>query len=243
MARVILAPSPRRRYHGKRRSDSTLTADRVFDLMTEALRSRNAQSSPPPQQPSPQPQPTEWTLQVLKDLEWKRFEEVCEGFWKAKGYDARLTGPGSDGGVDVILPDKQDATKIFAVMQCKSWSSWVGVEPVRALWGAKDHFGAKMAIFYGLSGFSDDAKVFASGKHLVLVDGPELLKQILALPTERHRSLLMQVTTGDYRTPSCAKCEKKMVKRAGKHGQGDFWSCQTFRACKTGTMRIPKFFL
>lgn len=236
-AKGLLSPGPRRRSRGRQRSDPTLTADRVFDLMTESLRSRNARSSPP-QQPSLPPSPTEWTLPLLHDLEWKRFEEVCEGFWKAKGYNARLTGAGADGGVDVILPDRQDASRIFAVIQCKARSSWVGVETVRALWGATHHFGAKMAIFYGLSGFSPDAKAFAAGKHLVLVDGEALLKQIRTLPADRAAALLTQVTRGDYRTPTCAKCEKKMIRRTGREGQSDFWSCQTFRNCKTGTIPV-----
>ncbi|MGH8539140.1 MAG: restriction endonuclease [Stenotrophobium sp.] len=176
--------------------------------------------------------PTEWTLPLIRELEWKRFEELCEGFWKAKGYLANLTGPGADGGVDVVIQDRADPSKIFAIIQCKHWSSkQVGVETVRALWGAKDHFKAKLAIFYGMSGFTDDAVRFAAEKHLKLVNGEELLTQIKTLESNQQAYLLEQVTRGDYTTPTCPNCDIKMVRREGKGGKVDFWGCRNFRRC------------
>lgn len=182
---------------------------------------------------SPSVRPTEWTRDVLRALEWKRFEELCEGYWKAKGYPARSTCPGADGGVDVVIADRVDPAKVFAVAQCKSWSKPVGVEPVRALWGSKDHFGAQLAMFYSLSGFSDDARAFASGKHLKLIDGDELLRQVQGLPDADRAALLDHVTRGDYTTPSCPKCEIKMVRKAGRDGKPDYWSCPQYATCRT----------
>lgn len=176
--------------------------------------------------------PTEWSLETLQAIEWKRFEELCEGFWKAKGYPARLTGPGADGGVDVVISERSDPSKAFAIIQCKAWGSrQVGVETVRALWGAKDHFSAKLAIFYGLSGFSADAQKFAAEKHLKLVSGEELLAQIKSLDAGQQNELLAHVTRGDYTTPTCPKCDIKMVRREGGGGKSDFWGCKNFRRC------------
>lgn len=177
--------------------------------------------------------PAQWSVDLLKALEWKRVEEVCEGFWKAKGYPARGTGPGSDGGVDVIIADHRDPTKVFAMAQCKAWSKAVGVEPVRALWGAREHFGAQLAIFYSVAGFSPDARTFADGKHLKLVSGEELLAQLLTLPQIERTALLQHVTRGDYSTPSCPKCEVKMIRKPGQPGRSDYWACANFRACRS----------
>ncbi|MES2489522.1 MAG: restriction endonuclease [Pseudomonadota bacterium] len=172
---------------------------------------------------------TEWSLDLMRTLEWKRFEELCEGFWKAKGYPAQLTAPGADGGIDVVIQDRTDANAVFAIIQCKAWNAkQVGVETVRALWGAKDHFKAKLAIFYGLSGFSADAQSFASEKHLKLVSGEELLTQIKGLSAEQQRELLSHVTRGDYTTPTCAQCDVKMVERS----EGKFWGCVNFPKCR-----------
>jgi hypothetical protein len=177
--------------------------------------------------------PAQWSVDLLKALEWKRVEELCEGFWNAKGYPARGAGPGSDGGVDVIIADLRDPTKVFAVAQCKAWSKPVGVEPVRALWGARDHFGAQLAVFYSIAGFSADARAFADGKHLKLVSGQELLAQLLTLPQIERTALLQHVTRGDYSTPSCPKCEVKMIRKQGQPGRSDYWACPNFRACRT----------
>lgn len=192
---------------------------------------------------TPQPAPADeisadepsnaWSLALIRALEWKRFEELCEGFWKAKGYPAELTAPGADGGVDVIIRDRRDPTKVFAVIQCKSWfAKPVGVEAVRALWGAKDHFGAQLAIFYGLSGFTPDAQHFADEKHLSLIHGGKLLVQILSLPFEAQQELLKHVTRGDYVTPTCPNCDIKMVRRNGNGRFTDFFGCSNYPRCK-----------
>ena len=185
-------------------------------------------------EPTPRPAstPLTWNMTLIRELEWKRFEELCAQFWTSKGYPARLSGPGADGGVDVVIADQRDPGKNFAVAQCKSWSSKpVGVEPVRALWGAKDHFKANLALFYGLSGFTPDARTFAEGKHLKLISGEELLQQIMAMPDQDRAVLLAAITRGDYTTPTCPTCDIKMHRRAGKDGKPDFWGCNNFRRC------------
>lgn len=171
-------------------------------------------------------------MSLICSLEWKRFEELCERFWVLKGYSAGLTATGADGGVDVVILDQRDPNKIFAIAQCKSWASKsVGVESVRALWGSKDHFKATLAMFYGLSGFTDDAKAFADGKHLKLISGEELLRQIQSLPAAEQTVLLDHVTRSDYTTPTCPNCDVKMVRRKGRGGKPDFWGCERFRIC------------
>jgi len=201
---------------------------------------RTEPASQPRSAPTAKPAaaPLAWNIALIRELEWKRFEELCAQFWSRKGYPARLSGPGADGGVDVVIADQRDPGKIFAVAQCKSWSSKpVGVEPVRALWGAKDHFKANLALFYGLSGFTPDARAFAEGKHLKLISGEELLQQIMAMPDQDRATLLAAITRGDYTTPTCPTCDIKMNRRSGKDGKPDFWGCNNFRRC--GAKPIP----
>lgn len=164
-------------------------------------------------------------------MDWKRFEELCQAFWVIKGFPARSTGPGADGGVDVVIADRSSPDKNFAIVQCKSHVQPIGVGPVRELWGCKDHFKASLAIFYSVSGFHPAAKEFAAGKHLKLIDGPELLKQIQQLPAPDQARLLAKIARGDYATPSCPKCEIKLIRYEGKGGRPDFWGCKNFRRC------------
>lgn len=172
----------------------------------------------------------DWSLALIRELEWKRFEELCCEVWKARGYEAEMTSLGEDGGVDVIVRDSRHASPL-AVIQCKSWSSSpVGVEPVRALWGAKDHFQADRAVIYGLSGFSESAQRFAKDKALDLYTGQDLLEQVRALSVPEQRAILEHVTRGDYVTPTCPKCGQKMVLRVGDKGEA--WGCPSFPRCR-----------
>jgi len=209
-----------------------------------ATRQRYGVEHAPPSAPAPAatsgnpPAATAWSLALIRALEWKRFEELCVQFWCRKGYPARLTGAGADGGVDVAIADQRDPARIFAVAQCKAWSSKpVGVEAVRALWGAKDHFKATLALFYGLSGFTPDARAFAVGKPLKLISGEELLQQIQSLPATDQAAMLTEVTDGDYTTPTCPTCNTKMNRRPGRDGKPDFWGCNNYRRC--GARPIP----
>jgi restriction system protein len=175
-----------------------------------------------------------WGMDLLNALEWKRFEELCQQLWILRGRDARLTGCGADGGIDVEVYDEDGKGKVDIVIQCKSWvSRQVGVDVVRATWGVRDHVGAARAMVYAVGGFTAAATDFAAGKALSLVDGPALMAEIGALPAEQRRALLMRITRGDYTTPSCPKCEAKMLRRPGKDGRADFWSCPRYPACRS----------
>jgi hypothetical protein len=197
--------------------------------------------NPEPQVHRPAPYPEAWSMDLLRTMDWRLLETLVCRYWQIKGYNAATTGPGADGGVDVILRDRQDPERAFAVAQCKSWTTGsVGVEPVRALWGARDHFKAQLALFYTVYGFTEAASEFAKSKHLKLIDGHSLLTQINALPTEDAKALLREITEGDYTTPSCPKCESKMVFKRGTEGKHDFWGCPRFPVCRSSTMRLRR---
>jgi len=184
---------------------------------------------------TPMPRPTAWSLDLIRLMEWKRFEELCEGYWRAKGYRAELTGKGADGGVDVNLYAPSDPTQLFAVIQCKSWMDQVGVKEIRELWGVTSHLNIKLALFYALSGYTEEAKAFASQKHFKLFTGKDLLTQIQSLPADQQSALLDHTTRGDYTTPTCSKCDVKMELREGKMegSKGDkFWGCVNYPRCR-----------
>lgn len=188
-------------------------------------------------EPSPTPERS-WDLDLLKAMDWKRFEELCQRLWVLKGFPAELTGAGADGGIDIRIADRQAPGRTFAVAQCKAWvDQLVGAEKVRELWGAAAHFEAKLTIFYGLSGFTQDARRFAEGKHLKLIDGTELLQQIATLPPADQQSLLAFVTCGDYTTPSCPQCESKL---AINPKRPDYWSCPRYPTCRYRGLRLRK---
>lgn len=137
--------------------------------------------------------PMSWSMELLKTIEWRRFELLCLEIWQLKGFAVKLTAPGGN----AVIADRADPQRAFAITQCRSWAQPVGLEAVRALWGSKDHFQASLAIFYSVAGFSSEAKSFAEGKPLELIDGAVLLDQISQLPAHEQIALLALATRGD----------------------------------------------
>ncbi len=182
-----------------------------------------------------QTQPTEWSEDLIRTLEWKRFEELCEGFYREKGWTTRATRLGADGGVDIYLYGTEPE-KPLGVIQCKAWNNYrVGVKPVRELYGVMAAEGVELGIFISSGDFTRDARFFADGKRVKLLTGGDLLKLIRNLPEASRERLLRQTTQGDYTTPTCPSCGVKMVRRTASRGrnQGDsFWGCVNYPDCR-----------
>lgn len=186
--------------------------------------------------------PSEWSLNLIKELEWKRFEMLCAGYFDAKGYHSETTCIGADGGIDVILHKKGDPKgKTFGVVQCKAWSSApVGVKLVRELFGVKAAEEAPLAVFITTTDYTKDAKAFAEGRHLQLISGTKLVELLRSLPEPESKGLLEKVTEGDYKTPTCPHCDTKMVLRTSKKGNNpghQFWGCRNYPRCRQ-TLRL-----
>ena len=185
--------------------------------------------------------PEEWSLDVLRDMEWKRFEEVCLAFYRAKGIRAESTPLGPDGGVDVRLyQDDADPQRCTAIVQCKAWGERaVGVKLIRELRGVMAHEGVEKGFFMAPGRYTEDARTFAVANRITLLDGRQLLAMLQRLPAEVSRKLLTAVTAGDWTTPSCPSCGTEMVAR--ESARGAYWGCGAFPKCKqTLGMRVCK---
>ena len=73
------------------------------------------------------------SLASLRQLPWKRFEDLLGEAYRRQGYKVEETlGGGADGGVDLILGCGGKVT----LVQCKRWNGApVGVRQVRELYG------------------------------------------------------------------------------------------------------------
>lgn len=176
--------------------------------------------------------PVEWSLELIRSLDWKCFEDLCAGYFQAKGRRAKVTNLGADGGVDVLLYGDNDPEKILGVVQCKAWMQKpVGVREVRELLGVMTDVGCPLGVYVATSGYTPDAKAFADGKHIKLIDAEQLLALIQVLPVELRAELLQKTTTADYTTPSCPSCGIKLVTRISSKGNNagqSFWGCSNF---------------
>ena len=67
---------------------------------------------------------------------------------------------------------------------------------------------------------------------IILFNGNDIIKEILELDELANEKLLMFATNGDYQTPTCPKCDIKMVKKKNKKDPDIvFWGCRNYPKC------------
>lgn len=188
---------------------------------------------------------------ALDGMSWREFEMlVGEGF-RLQGFRVVETGGGgADGGVDLVLsrPGQNGSEKYL--VQCKQWRAYkVGVDVVRELYGVMAARGAAGGFVVTSGRFTDEARRFASGRNVELVDGPRLRQLLqkargggaqparqepaLATPAKPVASAPAQRDDGER--PSCPVCGKRMVRRVAKRGASAgaaFWGCVDYPGCK-----------
>lgn len=180
------------------------------------------------------------TLEDIKTLSWREFEEFVGSLFEQMGYSVEVTGGLKDGGVDLII--RKD-NRTFLV-QCKNYRvSKVSLSMVRDFYGAMNaNLNYESGYFITTGIFTLDAKKFAEDKPIELVDGARLMGYVemtagndlpLRRPISRDR-----VTT----TPTCPKCGSIMILRTAKRGDKagqQFWGCSTYPKCKgTEALRV-----
>ena len=166
----------------------------------------------------------------LQNVEWKLFEDLCAAYYLEKGIRCETTPLGPDGGIDIRLyQDDTDPTRTTAIVQCKAMRI-VGIKPMRELLGVMAHEKLEKGFFMTSGQFTDDTKAFGQQNRIVPMDGKLLLAMIQRLPTDAQQRLLGLATQGDWTTPSCPECGRKMA-RKNPVGKKPFWSCKIGR-CK-----------
>jgi len=147
--------------------------------------------------------PTEWSIELLRTLEWQRFEMLFVEYFQLLGKRVETVFHTADGGIDARIYPRDSNTLEYAV-QCKAGNSEVGIKPIWELYGVMAHESAGKGIYLTASIFSADAKQFADEhkEKLFLIDGPRFIAMISKLPDEKKAKLLMFATEGQNHTPS-----------------------------------------
>ena len=167
--------------------------------------------------------------ELIRALEWKRFELLVTRYLAATGVQAALTGPGADGGVDVVLTRPGEG-RPFGYVQCKAWGSeLIGVSLIRELFGVMAADKIREGLFVTTSDFTPEAKAFAAANGVVLIATADLVLRLGQLSEPVRRGIVAEVTAGDYTTPSCPACERKMVWRE----KPAFWGCPKYPSCRS----------
>lgn len=174
---------------------------------------------------------------ALDGMSWHEFEMLVGEAYALQGYRVTETGGGgADGGVDLVLT--KGGEKFF--VQCKQWKAYkVGVEVVRELYGVMAAKGATGGFVVTSGRFTDDAKAFADGRNVQLVDGNKLfamIKQVkVSQATKPPPTVAAPVQAKAATEPTCPECGSCMVKRTARKGGnagGEFWGCSRFPTCR-----------
>ena len=161
---------------------------------------------------------------------------------------------GADGGVDIRL--RKDGN--LHLVQCKQWKTQkIGVGIVREMYGLLMAERAASAIVICSGIFTQEAKNFAEGKAIDLVDGSQLeslIGQVKAAPAKASvgrssmaarapEKTVRQATNESVSTPdSCPKCGGTLMLRTAKKGANagaQFWGCSMFPKCRYTQQGFP----
>ncbi len=174
-------------------------------------------------------------LDSIRQLSWREFEQLLATAFRRQGYRVVDTGPGPDGGIDLVL---HDANGTIAV-QAKHWKARkVGVEKVRELLGARIAAGITGAMLVTSGEATTEARRFAAAGEVGLIEGVELermIREVQRRPIERSAPAPVEIAA-----PMCPRCGSGMVRRTARKGAnagGDFWGCSTFPQCR-GTREV-----
>jgi len=181
----------------------------------------------------------------LRSLSWQEFEQLVGEAYRRQGYSVEETGGGgADGGVDLVLYRNGAKT----LVQCKQWKAWkVGVKVVRELYGAVTAEKAAAGIVVTCGEFTREARDFAVGKPLQLVDGPALWNLVAAVKADVPTAappvaVPKRPEPSPPRTPSampdpkaCPLCGSPMVLRTARKGANagsQFYGCSKYPQCR-----------
>src|SRR5438874_4199120 len=171
-------------------------------------------------------------LDSIRELPWKRFEDLLGEAYRRQGYKVEETlGGGADGGVDLILGRDANVT----LVQCKRWKDKpVPVQTVRELYGIVHDRHANGAKVVATTAFTPDAIAFANNKPIELVDSNALLRLLRIVQTSGK--IVMPAPEHDHLTPDCPRCGARMVIKEAKRGPNAGGRCcgcpNSVRGCR-----------
>ena len=169
---------------------------------------------------------------ALNNMSWQQFEALVGEAFRRKGYAITETGGGgADGGIDLALKKEGETF----LVQCKQWKATkVGVTTVRELYGVMAANGVTGGFVVTSGVFTDEARAFAIGQNIELMDGKALHALIRGVTVPSKPAPVLKAVAAASE-PACPVCQSAMVKRTAKRGANlgnAFWGCSQYPGCK-----------
>ena len=121
------------------------------------------------------------SVDLLKRLEWQRFEELCIQYFRQLGFEAEAAQTRSDGGRDIHLK-VQGRERPAILAQCKCWRDHsVNENPVRAMRAIMAEQNIGEGVMITPTRFTDEARELSAACNITLIDGADLVRKIEGL--------------------------------------------------------------
>lgn len=171
---------------------------------------------------------TQTGLDSIAAMSWREFEMLVGEAFRRQGYSVEETGlGGADGGIDLMV--RKDGC--VELVQCKQWRSrQVKPAVVREMWGLVDHHSADGVKIVCVGEFTREAKAFADGKSIDLVNGERLLSMIRTAQSAGQHGIRSEPTISSE-PPDCPKCGEAMMRRTNRRSGKQFWGCVAYPRC------------
>jgi restriction system protein len=161
-------------------------------------------------------------IAALRKKPWGEFEVLVGQVFRNQGYVVKERGGFKrDYGVDLIA----ERGKERVLIQCKHWTQWnVGEGPVKELYAdtKAQEFTAGWLVTCGR--FSENAKSWASGKEIRLIDGEALVQLLPSRPLVGSPAAAPR-TPVTVAAPSCPNCGSPLHRMTNSYDESKFWSC------------------
>lgn len=173
---------------------------------------------------------------TIEGISWREFEQLVGETFRRKGFTViEKGGSGPDGGVDLVLHLGADKY----LVQCKQWKAInVGVTVIREFFGVMAAEGAAGGFVVTSGRYTAEAKAFAEGRNIQLVDGVLLKRWIASRPRANYSApVISSIDSAEDESaaPFCPVCNELMVIRKAKRGVNigaEFWGCAKFPSCR-----------
>ena len=181
--------------------------------------------------------PAAWGLEVLTQIEWRRFEALMEAFFQQAGLMTRTRSLGPGQGVDIWLYSRHQAGQAVSVARCRQQMERkvlmaADVAALKETMTAQQVAHGQWVVGAAVE-MSQEARALAKQERIQCMDAAGLLAVIKARPQAQQAQLLAVALQGDYWRPTCPGCGFKMVGAAPKERSGPgHWACASSHGCQ-----------
>lgn len=170
------------------------------------------------------------TCKHLMQLSPERHVEVSSVFCEKIGLSVDFAPEDRAGLLAYILRAPDTRLTVGYVMVDSRKTGLIPIERVHGLREAMRLDGVENGIIFSLQPFSEEAKAFAGGKNIELIDTRNLYDNILILPEASIREIEETAYAIHYTAPICPRCKSVMDKAHNKVGL--YWKCHNYPNCR-----------